>query len=61
LLLLLLLPPRRMPDGYRARDKGLVFSRVASPKAALQINICETRFSMLCTGCLELATENCSQ
>ena len=24
-------------------------------------NICETRFSMLCTSCLELTTENCSQ
>jgi len=24
-------------------------------------NICETRFSMLCTSCLELAAENCSQ
>jgi len=24
-------------------------------------NICETRFRMLCTGCLELTTENCSQ
>jgi len=23
-------------------------------------NICEVRFSMLCTGCLELTTENCS-
>jgi len=24
-------------------------------------NICETRFSMLCTSCLELTTKNCSQ
>ena len=24
-------------------------------------NICETRFSMLCTSCLELTTTNCSQ
>ena len=24
-------------------------------------NICETRFSMLCTSCLELTTANCSQ
>ena len=23
-------------------------------------NVCEVRFSMLCTGCLELITENCS-
>jgi len=24
-------------------------------------NICEKRFSMLCTSCLELTTANCSQ
>jgi len=24
-------------------------------------NICETRFSVLCTSCLELTTQNCSQ
>jgi len=24
-------------------------------------DFCETRFPMLCTGCLELTTENCSQ
>ena len=52
--------PATPNQGSRTRPKPAI-DHYGAVSTFHDDNICETRFSMLCTSCLELTTANCSQ